>query len=347
MPQQEQARAQPQPPPQQQPPQQLQPHVHDTAPAGGLVARLPTAVAAGTGGLHRAAGASAAGAAEGGQPHQSATWGWARNRRSLLWSPGPSSGYAYCVTAPKGRCWPCEVLSGADPCWTDDFYGANSDVCMVVDVGVAGDGTAAWYPDAYGGAQMCPGLPVWRQALVVELGGKQVQVGHVQAWEDTSGFMVVTLRLDCPWYMWLGGGAPVDGGSSGSGTGGGSLEVEVRDISPQVGGGQRAAWRLSSSSTQPESGSFPARTCSSFRFPVRQAALNLTSDGGGGGSGATSPSAGAAVVVPGAPCEPYNRQLVVAARLTQLTATAEGSCEPLLPGSEGQVAAGQGQPDAA
>ncbi len=49
-------------------------------------------------------------------------------------------------------------------------------MCIVVDGPSSGGPASTWYPATYGGAVMCPGLPVWRQALVVALGGAQVRL---------------------------------------------------------------------------------------------------------------------------------------------------------------------------
>ncbi len=78
-------------------------------------------------------------------------------------------------------------------------------------------------------------------------------VGNVQAFEDTAGYMVVTVRLDCPWMMLISTGTP-----------GASVVMTITDL--DSGGAVRGTW--SNSTTVTPSGS-PYRTCSFWRFPIR------------------------------------------------------------------------------
>lgn len=78
-------------------------------------------------------------------------------------------------------------------------------------------------------------------------------VGNIQAFEDTAGYMVVTVRLDCPWMMLISAGTP-----------GASVVITITDL--DSGGAVRGTW--SNSTTVTPSGS-PYRTCSFWRFPIR------------------------------------------------------------------------------
>ncbi|GIL78594.1 hypothetical protein Vretifemale_8002 [Volvox reticuliferus] len=216
----------------------------------------------------------AAGGGGGGVPAAAIATAVKSQRRSLV-----DNGNYYCISSETGSCSPCnyDPVYQMEPCYNDDDHGTNSDVCLKY---------GSWYSTVYGNT-MCSGIPEWLSFVNVTLpSGSLVVAGLLEAWEDTGGYMVVTLRLNCPWMMKLD-----------SATAGQSLAITVTQVG--VTGAIEGTWNFSISSTTDPSA--PFRSCSSVRFPIR---------GSAAGSSAVS----------GAACSSYNRILTVQASVVQKTA---------------------------
>ncbi|KAG2427525.1 hypothetical protein HYH02_014571 [Chlamydomonas schloesseri] len=218
------------------------------------------------------------------------------------------AGYPYCTTSQTGTCEPCPVAGSSDvPCRTGDDFGADPAICTAY--------FSPNYPTNFGGADKCSSTggatsTAWRTEVYVNDpsgSGADMTVGELQAWEDTSGFMVVGFLSECPYVLDLRGGATSP-----------PLVLTVTDTA-LGGGGTQGTWSTSISSVAAAAaaveggggvpsgggGNAPYLSCAGWRFQIR-----------GTGAGQLA----------GAACSPYRRTVTLSAALVQVAPAGPGVC---------------------
>eukprot|EP00198_Chlamydomonas_reinhardtii_P008006 XP_001697343.1 predicted protein [Chlamydomonas reinhardtii] len=156
------------------------------------------------------------------------------------------AGYPYCTTSPTGTCQPCEVSSSGSsdvPCTTGDAFGDDPAICTAY--------FSPNYPNNFGGADKCAttgggSSTAWRAEVFAADpaggGAPDIRVGELQAWEDTSGYMVVGFMPQCPYVLDLSAGA------------GGPLTISITDTAISGGATQirgTGAGQLAGAACQP------------------------------------------------------------------------------------------------